>query len=272
MKGLIYIQLCLYVLGASLLSSCSEISDSRFILTDTVIIPNENIEEVEFIPTVLIEDFTGQMCTWCPDGARLLADFRSTYGEARIIPVSIHAGGMGVKSSPSILGLMNELGEYYWTKNGFTESTAQPTAVINRRMISENRSQWEALIVEELARECDIAIVATSTFEAERTFKLSLEITSKKELSCFLQIWLVENGIIAPQMDHGNVNMNYVHEHILRMALNGRDGEPISLGKKATRQMHSFTIPEDYNIENCSIIAFVYDNNGVLKTVSTRLQ
>ena len=96
MKELTNLLLFFCLLGGSLLSSCSEISDSRLILTDAVIIPVEKIDETEFLPTVLVEDFTGQMCTWCPDGARLLSDFRSTYGEARIIPVSIHAGSMGV--------------------------------------------------------------------------------------------------------------------------------------------------------------------------------
>ena len=272
MKKWKYLQLGLCLLGTSLLSSCSEISDSRLILTDAVIIPIEKIDETEFMPTVLVEDFTGQMCTWCPDGARLLSDLRSTYGDTRIIPVSIHAGSMGVKNSPTMVGLMNDLGEYYWTKNGFSESTAQPTAVFNRRKISDNRSQWASFVVDELTRECGIAIAASMTLEAGETIKMSIEIASKEPLSCHLQLWLVEDGIIAPQMDHGNVCLNYVHNHILRMSLNGEDGEIVTLGEKTVTQKLSFSIPEDYVIENCYIIAFVYDNNGVLKTVSARLQ
>lgn len=272
MKKLLNLQFCLCWLGTLLHSSCSEIPDSRLILSDEVIIPIEKIDETEFMPTVLVEDFTGQMCTWCPDGARLLSDFRATYGETRIIPVSIHAGGMGVKNSPSMVGLMNELGEYYWSKNGFSESTAQPTAVFNRRKISDNRSQWESFVVDELTSECGIAMAATATLEAEKTIKISVEIASKAPLTCHLQLWLLEDGIIAPQMDHGNVCMNYVHNHILRMSLNGEDGEIVTLGEKTVTQKLSFSIPEGYVIDNCYVIAFVYDNNGVLKTVSARLQ
>lgn len=271
MKKLLNLQFCLCGLGTLLHSSCSETPDSRLILSDEVIIPIEKIDETEFMPTVLVEDFTGQMCTWCPDGARLLSDFTTTYGATRVIPVSIHAGGMGVKSSPAIVGLMNELGEYYWEKNGFTESTAQPTAVFNRRTISDNRSQWESFVVEELTHECDIAMAASATLEAERTINLSFEIASRTPLSCHLQLWLVEDGIIAPQMDHGTTNMTYIHDHVLRMALNGEDGKPVTLGEKTMTQTHSFTIPEDYIIENCSIIVFLYNSNGVLKVIRTKI-
>lgn len=251
-------------------SSCSEI-DSRMILTETIVIPIEKVDSLDFLPTVLVEDYTGQMCTWCPDGARLLSDIQNSYGLTRVIPVSTHAGGMGVKDSPSMIGLMNDLGEYYWEQNGFTESTAQPIAVFNRRRVSENRSQWESIVVEELTRECSIALNVSASHVTDRTVNVSAEVTSKSPMSCYLQLWLVENGIIAPQMDHGKVNKEYVHDHILRMAINGNDGEPVSIGDKAETKEYKFSVPEKYVIDNCHIIAFVYDNSGVLKAVSTRL-
>ena len=45
---------------------------------------------------VLIEDFTGQRCTNCPNAAQKIHEFQEQYGKDRVIAVAIHGGGFGV--------------------------------------------------------------------------------------------------------------------------------------------------------------------------------
>ena len=44
------------------------------------------------VRNVIIEEFTGQLCTFCPDGAREIERMDSIYG-SQFIPIAVHSGG-----------------------------------------------------------------------------------------------------------------------------------------------------------------------------------
>ena len=83
-----------------------------------------------------------------------------------------------------------------------------------------------------------------------------------------LQLWLTEDNVTAFQlMPDGSRNMEYVHQHVFRAAVNGSWGEPVTVkeGETFTTQHYSLTAQKGWNVENLSVVAFVYNDQGVLQ-------
>lgn len=243
------------------LAACSNIDeDERLVLVED--------REIKGEVAVLVEDFTGQKCTNCPNATRLLTSIRETYGAEKVIPVAIHSGGYAFWGTPSALGLANDLGEYYWNKNGFNSLTPQPTAVFNRHTTSAETDQWTGIIYNEISSKAMISIEGSCSYDAAtRTVTIKIEHKSNESVNANLQLWLTESDIVAMQVDNGITDRNYVHNHVLRDAINGNDGEPCSLGIEKQTVIRTYTIPEDYVAENCDVVAFFYNNNGVLNVI-----
>ena len=84
-----------------------------------------------------------------------------------------------------------------------------------------------------------------------------------------LQLWLVENNITAiQQLPNNDVQHNYVHNHVLRDAINGAMGEEVSLNSNTPQTFeHRYSAKDYINLSNCHIVAFVYNDSGVLQVV-----
>ena len=90
----------LLLVGVTLLASCDPVdSDKRF-----VEVPAATIQR-----NVLIEDFTGQRCIYCPGATDAITELQTTYGADKLIAVAIHAGPLAVKPTPISLGLRTDV-------------------------------------------------------------------------------------------------------------------------------------------------------------------
>jgi hypothetical protein len=97
-----------------------------------------------------------------------------------------------------------------------------------------------------------------------------------------LQIWILEDSITATQtrpdpIDNDNVTINdknYIHNHVLRDAVNGHWGEDLSLdANEPKKQTYSYEIPINgkWNPSHLSIVAFVYNDNGVEQAIKAKV-
>ena len=247
------------------LSACSNISDDeRFVFVEHKELNGG--DNTEFISTVLIEDFTGQRCKWCPEGTRTIDKQVEQYGAEKVIPVAIHAGGLSFAGSSKFPGFKTDLTTYYWDKNGFNSETVQPTAVFNRRVTSSERESWPTFIFNELNRKASVALSLDATFDsATRTVTITSDYYAADDKSASLQLWLLESGIVSLQTDGDADLTNYVHNHVLRDAINGNDGEQVTISKSKQQKVNTYAIPEKYVAENCHIVAFFYDTTGILQ-------
>jgi hypothetical protein len=88
----------------------------------TPIDENERLIEVDKPQAqraVLIEDFTGQWCSNCPNAASVIESLLETYGSDVIIPVAIHSGPQGFQGGTAEMpGLKTDLGDVYYNKYG----------------------------------------------------------------------------------------------------------------------------------------------------------
>jgi hypothetical protein len=78
-------------------------------------------------------------------------------------------------------------------------------------------------------------------------------------------------------IDNDNVTINdknYIHNHVLRDAVNGHWGQELSLdADKPKTQTYTYAIPSDgkWNPAHLSIVAFVYNDNGVEQAIKAKV-
>ena len=73
-------------------------------------------------------------------------------------------------------------------------------------------------------------------------------------------------------MPDGTANHGYIHNHVFRTAVNGSWGDEFSIdeGQTVKREMR---LPVDvlWNVRQLSIVAFVYNESGVLQTTKFKV-
>lgn len=242
-----------------LLTSCSYIGEEERL----IYVKPEPAKRV-----VLLEDFTGQRCVNCPKGTEVIEQLQQTYGD-NIIAVGIHGGPLAFAGNARYEGLATDAGSQYYTQWGFEY---QPIGLVNRHG-AVNYTDWAATVREELSKPAPMNLdVEALLNEGQINITLTANGTDGV-VEGKLQVWLLEDGITALQlMPDGTPNTSYVHNHVLRTPVNGLWGEDftISEGEYKTQQL-TFQPNVAWNIQNLSIVAFVYNNNGVQQAAKTKV-
>ena len=209
--------------------------------------------------TVLIEEFTGQQCTNCPDGHEAIHTLTtsSLIGDS-IIAVGIHASPLAMDPP---LGLRTSEGEEYYRHFG---SPALPSAIFNRDTSPLKVEVWSSTVNDLMAVRTDFTVKAEATFDPS-TRKLNIKVATSagEDYAGNLQVWITENNIVAYQLDHGTGKPTYVHNHVLRGVVNGTWGEYTELTAHTPEYFtYTYDIPEGWNPDNLEVVAFLYNENG----------
>lgn len=225
------------------------------------------VEPVEVAKHVLIEDFTGQRCVNCPNASEMIESLQKQYGAENVIAVGIHSGPFSKTVTNKPLPLWTETGDYYFNSWGID---AQPTGVIDRKTVSSTYQSWGTIVRDALQASAPLELDATTSYdEATRTVTINVNAKGILDVTGKLQLWLTEDNITNIQyMPDGSINTQYVHNHVFRTAVNGRDGEDFSVKwneeKTATC---TAVLDEGWKAENMSVVAFVYNVSGVQQVV-----
>ena len=88
-----------------------------------------------------------------------------------------------------------------------------------------------------------------------------------------LQLWLVEDEVVAPQLFPNNrLEKNYIHNHVLRAAVNGEWGKELTLTFNQTyKDKTTYTLPNGILPDKAWIVAFFYNDSGVLQAVRQKI-
>ena len=212
---------------------------------------------------VLIEDYTGMKCPNCPKGATIIDSLKSVFGE-NIIPVSIHSGVYAQPSGIFTKDFRTEAGTAY---NSYFGVEAYPTGIVNRNLYHDKLKidiwEWNGAVIHHTTQESPLGISISGIWsEGNRNLTLKIEISVFRETTpdLKLQVWLVEDSIVAPQVNETKIEKEYVHNRVLRGAINGTWGETLTGITKNTiiSKTIQYNIPENFIYEKCSIVAFVY--------------
>lgn len=228
------------------------------------------VKPAEVGRAVLIEDLTGQRCINCPTGTDIITGIIQTYGEDNVIAVGIHCGPLGFAGNSKRVGLKTDTGDEYYTHWANGTNLGQPSAIFNRKKGKgpiDNLNNWAAEVGQIISEKANLSVDIANAYDA-KTRKLTIKVGAfgvNGTVNGKLQVWIVEDGIKAMQMmPDGSANQEYVHNHVFRAAVNGTWGEEVTVkeGETTTKQ-YPYDLPETWNAENISVVAFVYNDSGV---------
>lgn len=244
---------------AMVAASCSNIDEGDRLIY---------VKPAEVGRAVLIEDLTGQSCINCPTGTDIINGIIQTYGEDNVIAVGIHSGPQGFAGNSKRVGLMTDTGDDYYKYWANGTNLGQPSAVFNRKIgPSDNFNNWAAEVGHIISEKANLSVDIANAYDA-KTRKLTIKVGAfgvNGTVNGKLQVWIVEDGIKAMQkMPDGSANQEYIHNHVFRAAVNGTWGEEVTVkeGETTTKQ-YPYDLPETWNAENISVVAFVYNKSGV---------
>ena len=228
------------------------------------------VKPAEVGRAVLIEDLTGQRCINCPTGTDIITGIIKTYGEDNVIAVGIHCGPLGFAGNSKRVGLKTDTGDEYYTHGANGTNLGQPSAIFNRKKGKgpiDNLNNWAAEVGLIISEKANLSVNIANAYDA-KTRKLTTKVGAfgvNGTVSGKLQVWIVEDGIKAMQlMPDGSANQEYIHNHVFRAAVNGTWGEDITVKEgETTSNDYSYVLPETWNADNISVVAFVYNGNGV---------
>lgn len=252
---------CLLGLAVVALTSCDAVSeDDRYI----------EMEPVKAQRVVLLEEFTGQNCPNCPTAHRTIEALQEQYGDA-VIPVSIHAGGFAYPEG--------EFGEYFQTfKTPEGDQYAEmwgvqsyPSGIVDRTSGVRLHTDWPTLVYNELQRPTPLSLTA-SAFLKDGEIEITATLLSTQDLQGKFQLWVLEDSIVSVQTDGKNVLTDYVHNNVYRASVNGVGGETVSIrGSVYSHVTASTPLRDSWDARHLSIVAFVYDDQGVMQAYRTPL-
>lgn len=253
------------------LSSCDSVdADDRYI----------ELPAVEVTRGVLVMDFTGQRCTNCPIAHTAIEQLEEQYGDA-FIAVSVHAGVQSLPISNTRLnGLGTPVGEVYNQQMGVS-THGYPSIVVDygSTVYQGTGAEWVSAVRHDLAIAAPLSIDCearhTVSATGESQIQIDCRMLADRNIDGNLQLWIVEDDIVAAQMgnDWSGYNRDYVHNNVLRAAANGDWGQPVNLeaniyNTTSATYTISGTWEESWNIDHLKIVAFVYTGTeGVLQVV-----
>lgn len=258
-----------------LLAGCDRIAEDERLIYEPIVmeddqedIPEEGKPE-QTKRVVLLEDFTGQRCTNCPKATDVIEQLQEVCGSA-LVAVGIHGGPLAFAGNARTVGLKIDIGDEYYTHWNLEY---QPVGLVNRHA-PLSYSEWIDAVKEELAKPAPLRLKGTAVLEGN-AIAISIDAQGTSgTVDGKLQVWLLEDGIKALQlMPDGTANQAYIHNHVLRTAVNGTWGEDFSIkeGETVQRTM-ALNLEPKWNREQLSIVAFVYNDQGVQQAAKTKVE
>ena len=217
---------------------------------------------------VVIEDYTGTWCGYCPIVTAAIDDAHDLTDDITII--TIHKTGSG---DPDLLHFpqVDELRDVFGV-------FGYPTAKINRTINWSNPYSSDE-ITNLAGVDTNIGIAINSEFSID-TNDLIIQVELVNEQSFMtgdkLVVYLLESGILQDQVNYynddptspyyqlGNPIPNFEQNHGLRNSLTNLTGDAISDTAPLVtyNRSFSFSVPENYNIANMSIVALVVNSEN----------
>ena len=206
---------------------------------------------------VILEEFTGRGCGYCPDGHRIANEIMAN-NPNRVWAINIHAGGYAQTSYPNMITQDGN------TIHGGFSISGYPTGVVNRSTSNGiDRGQWNNQANNQMnqASECNIGgMVVLNPETRVATITVEVYYTGNSTVDQnYLTVAMLQDSILGSQSDYGNFNPTqwignqYVHMHILRDVISESAwGDPISPTTQGTliTRTYEYEIPESIGSPN----------------------
>ena len=239
----------------------------------TIIVPTQNTFEVmpsKFFQNILVEEFGGEWCAPCVDGAKSIENFKIKYPN-RIKAVSIH------NNDWLEIPYQNYLATWLGGLVSF------PRASINRNL-GENTvdglddtytllslKNWDNAINKQINQEAPISIALETVTSSTNIGQLNVYIARKNDMvsDTRIGVYFVEDNIQS--VFQQGANANFIHQNVLKSVFN-YEGDTVKLYQG--NDLNTNESPEiikkqftdidltKHNVMNLKIIVFVFNYNN----------
>jgi hypothetical protein len=228
---------------------------------------------------VVLEEFTGIHCGYCPDGHRLGQLFHDN-NPGDVVLINLHTGSYA-NPSPGEPDFRTPLGPAIDAQAGVA---GYPAGTINRHLFpgmqqgsgtAMSRGDWATAGGQVLAQPSCVNVAAEAYLDIQtRVLTVDVEayytdnsIASTNKIN----VVLLQNNVEGPQTGGATYNPgamlpngNYNHQHMFRHLLTGQWGDDITSTTTTSlfQQTYTYTIPQDlngvaYDLFNLEVAVFV---------------
>ncbi|MEZ4907336.1 MAG: Omp28-related outer membrane protein [Saprospiraceae bacterium] len=195
---------------------------------------------------VLVEEFTGEWCGFCPAGAKKLREIMSSYPEEATC-VGMHIDDKLEVEFPTTSRLLSEsIGPGYF-----------PSAIINRKY--DSGSEWIVQVRNQINKTSDIGIKIESNI-VDNYLDITVNCISENSYgNVFLTVYLTEDNVDETSPGaQSNGGGDYVHPNVLREVLTSSYGNPISLeaGQVISVEFKDISVSK-YKIDDLNVVALI---------------
>ncbi|MFT6138101.1 MAG: hypothetical protein ACJASM_000795 [Salibacteraceae bacterium] len=218
---------------------------------------------------VVLEEFTGKTCGYCPDGHKRADEF-SAANDGRVVLINIHAGNYA-SGTPNYNTYTDaptntvNYGDVVY-KHPDVKLTGFPSGTVNRTKFgtntgtAANRGQWAGFGADVMTEASPVNVGIKGVYDPAK-FKLYVLVEAyytADELNAtnMINVGITQSGIYGPQSgatsfypEKINASGEYRHDHMLRAVLTGQWGETISETTNSSlfRKMYTYDVPEKLN-------------------------
>ncbi|MCT4582368.1 MAG: Omp28-related outer membrane protein [Flavobacteriales bacterium] len=237
---------------------------------------------------VVLEEFTGIYCGFCPDGHRIANNIKAANPDD-VVLINVHVGGYANPNgsdpdfrTPFGSAIVNQ-----------TDLQGYPAGTVNRHLFAGNsqqggsgtaqgRNTWTSTSSTILSESsyANVALQASLDIQTrEITVDVEVYYTGNGAAANRLNVALLQNGIEGPQsgMSANNAqilpNGNYEHNHMLRHLITGQWGDTISTTSQGTliQRQYVYSIPADlngvaYELGELEVVAFLAEGQQEIIT------
>lgn len=219
----------------------------------------------------LLEQFTSTYCTWCPLGISMIQILTSMRDDIAWVGIHGNMNGTDPMRTLQCDSIMSYQGSSSYPSGSFDRATGWESddAIVTGLGYYE---QYHQQVAQELSSFYDYlgespafaTININSTYdEATRQAVITIdgELTPDFDImlgaDSKLNVYITEDGIVSRQLNQGTWVSDFVHNGVLRRALNSVKGNDLNRDGDHYKNVFTYTIPSAWKAENLNIVAFI---------------
>ena len=215
---------------------------------------------------VVLEEFTGIYCTFCPDGHVIAQGLHDTYPND-VFLINIHTGGYSNPNSPSHPDFNSNHGAAIAANSGLA---GYPAGTVNRHIFPNispqgspgttalSRGDWSNACSDIMSQSSPVNVAAQASYDMSTgvlTVNTETYFTSTHTGSAFLHVAVVQNNVPGPQTGAQTYNPGaiipgpwsptYNHQHMLKYMMDGNFGIEFTTTTAGTfvPNTHTWNVP-----------------------------
>lgn len=221
---------------------------------DYLLIGDESAVESRFERNVCVMEFTGQWCSYCPEGAQLLEFLASDIYPGQVLALAFHNADDFTISAEAELANKYKITDY-------------PSYLTDLREAGSLSGSGCRLSIETSLYESQThSSVAAASQVADGVCQVDAKLFSEKSMEYRMAAYAVEDKIVSWQTTSGNSrNENYVHRHVVRKLLSSSvagDALGVVNADQEKEHLYEFNVDPSWNLENMSVVVLAIDKDG----------